>query len=174
MNKVWYDNYGNPFKIYFRKHYCYKCGEVLGVLKHRRIVNPNSPEGKNFYIGMPGIGDFEIIHKAFYCQKCREWVEFETQVSLEDVDIVIKKTESYFRGRKKNIRITKYYELKNGTNVAQCLKLDLVKSICLLIACGDNCVTYKVPIMRREAEDRNYYCKIKKRKLIKFIKKQIV
>ena len=41
MNKCWYND-GNPFKVKFRNHYCYKCGEKLTIVKHRKVVDQKS------------------------------------------------------------------------------------------------------------------------------------
>lgn len=168
MNKRWYDNYGISFKYHLREHYCFKCGTRLDVGEHRRIVKYNSPEAKYFFFRTL-VGDCEFIHKAFYCARCREWIEFETQLGQEDVDIVIKKTLSHFRKRKRTIQITKYYELKNGEVAERSLKLEQVKNICLFIREGNTDIVYRIPIKRDKYYERHYYCTVKKRKLIRFI-----
>ena len=72
MNKKYYC-LGNPFKLKFRKHCCYVCGEKLSIVKHNKIISQKSEEAKyyDFSIGRGAmIGACEFIHKVFYCQKC--------------------------------------------------------------------------------------------------------
>ena len=51
MNKCWY-YYGNFFKVKFRKHNCYNCGEKLMIVKHRKVVDQKSEEAK-YYANVP-------------------------------------------------------------------------------------------------------------------------
>ena len=94
MNKHWY-NYGNTFKVKFRNHYCYKCGEKLTIVKHRKVVDQKSDEAKyyDFDAGGDGaimVGPCEFIHKVFFCPKCSQNIEFITQINQEDIEIIIK------------------------------------------------------------------------------------
>lgn len=176
MNKSWYDDYGNPFKIHFRKHHCYKCGSRLSICEHRRIVSRKSPESRHYFVGKAAtmVGDCEFFHKVFFCKNCGEMIEFETQTSLEDVDIAIKKTVLYFRKRERVIQVSKYYVNANGVNETQFSRIEQVENLLLLIQEGNKCFTYRVPIKRRKKWARPYFFDVTKRKLIKFIKKQIV
>ena len=74
MNKKYY-SFGNPFKIKFRQHYCFKCGKELSRAKHCRVVFQDSENAKyyNFNIGADGgemLGSCEFIHEVFRCSKC--------------------------------------------------------------------------------------------------------
>ena len=94
MNKQYY-SFGNPFKVKFREHFCYKCGTKLFIIKHSKVVNRKSEDAKyyDFSIGVDGgvmVGTCEFIHKVFYCSKCSEEIEFVTQINQEDIDILIR------------------------------------------------------------------------------------
>lgn len=39
---------GNQFKINFRKHYCYKCGSKLSIIKLQKVVSQKSKEAKYY------------------------------------------------------------------------------------------------------------------------------
>ena len=85
MNKQYY-SFGNPFKVKFREHFCYKCGTKLFIIKHSKVVNRKSEDAKyyDFSIGVDGgvmVGTCEFIHKVFYCSKCSEEIEFVTQIN---------------------------------------------------------------------------------------------
>ena len=72
MNKQWY-SFGSPFKEKFRKHYCYKCGFPLVVIKHEKMVWQNTEEAKFYSFNAPSghmVGPCEFIHDIFYCQRC--------------------------------------------------------------------------------------------------------
>lgn len=93
MNKQYY-SFGNPFKVKFREHYCYRCGSKLSIVKHHKVVSQKSDEAKyyDFSIGVDGgvmVGSCEFIHKVFYCPKCSQNIEFVTQINQEDIDILI-------------------------------------------------------------------------------------
>lgn len=116
MNKHYY-SFGNPFKIKFRKHYCYKCKTELSIIKHNKLVSQKSDDAKyyDFSIGVDGgvmVGPCEFIHKVFYCSNCVESIEFITQLSFEDIDIFIKKLKQKFSNKGLNIDIKKTYETK--------------------------------------------------------------
>ena len=113
MNKYWY-NYGSTFKVKFRKHYCYKCGEELIVVQHRKVVDQKSEEAKYYDFNAGGdvvmVGPCEFIHKVFFCPKCSENIEFITQINQEDIEIISQKVISYFKKRNRKIFISKSYE----------------------------------------------------------------
>ena len=101
MNKQYY-SFGNPFKVKFREHYCYRCGSKLSIVKHHKVVSQKSDEAKyyDFSVGVDGgvmVGPCEFIHKVFYCQKCSQNIEFVTQINQEDIDILIESSESKIR-----------------------------------------------------------------------------
>ena len=102
-NKCWYID-GNVFKVKFRDHYCYKCGEKLMIVKHRKVVNQKSEEAKYYNFDAGGdttmVGPCEFIHKLFFCPKCSQNIEFITQINQEDIDIIIQKTVIYFKKKK--------------------------------------------------------------------------
>lgn len=99
MNKHYY-SFGNPFKVKFRKHYCYNCGTNLSIIKHNKIVSPKSEEAKyyDFSNGVDGVmvGSCEFIHKVFYCSTCLKQIEFVTQLSFEDLNNFIRKLKRKF------------------------------------------------------------------------------
>ena len=55
MNKQYY-SFGNPFKVKFREHYCYRCGSKLSIVKHHKVVSQKSDEAKyyDFSVGVDG------------------------------------------------------------------------------------------------------------------------
>ena len=137
MNKQYY-SFGNPFKVRFRKHFCYKCGTRLDVVKHRKVVNPQDEEAVfyDFNFGVDGgvmVGSCEFIHKVFYCPVCSEQIEFVTQLSFEDVEIFIKKIEQKFSKNGIELEIKKTFEDKKGIALdkiehlkdIQCLRLSV-------------------------------------------------
>lgn len=84
-SKIWY-SFGNPFKIKFRKHHCFKCNNLLDVITHSKIVNSKSEEAKyyDFSIGENyASGNVEFIHKVFHCTKCNKEIEYVSQISYE-------------------------------------------------------------------------------------------
>ena len=129
MNKYWY-NYGNTFKVKFREHFCYKCGEKLMIVKHRKVVDQKTEEAK--YYGAIMIGSCEFIHKVFFCPKCSQNIEFITQINQEDIEIIIKKVISYFKKRNREIFISKSYETKLGRFIENNLNDDII--LCLHIS----------------------------------------
>lgn len=176
MNKHYY-NLGNPFKLKFRKHYCYKCGSKLNIVKHHKVVCQNSDESKyyDFSIDVDGgimVGSCEFIHKVFYCHKCSQNIEFVTQINQEDIDILIKSIQKYFHNKGRNIKIKKYFENINNEVVAVCVD-ESISNLCLLVEeNGKNFLPYKIPITRKKNWERPYYFKINKKAIIRFINKQ--
>lgn len=175
MNKLWY-NYGNTFKVIFRNHYCYKCGEKLKVVKHRKVVDQKSEEAKYYDFNASGdgammVGPCEFIHKVFFCPSCYKNIEFITQINQEDIEIIIKKVISYFMKRKREISITKSYETKLGELIEINLNLNDDIILCLhILEKNKKSKTYKIPIIRRKFWERPYYFDISKKELIDFIK----
>lgn len=174
MNKHWY-NCGNPFKVKFRKHYCYKCGSELTIKKHYKIVYQKTEEAKyyDFDAGVDGgimVGPCEFIHKIFFCPKCCNNIEFITQLSLEDVDIILRKTENHFRKKDRLINITKKFQTDDGTIINEIYNLSDNISLSLIIKENSKeDLIYNVPIKRKNSFERPYYFTILKNKLINHI-----
>ena len=177
MNKCWY-NYGSTFKVKFRNHYCYKCGERLTVVKHRKVVDQKTEEAKyyDFDAGGDGavmVGPCEFIHKVFFCPNCSNNIEFVTQINLEDIDILIDSVQKYFSDRGRDVNIKKRFENINGQVVEEC-ELESISSLYLIIEeKGKDCSVFKTPITRKNYWERPFYFPIKKRELISFIKNAI-
>ena len=173
MNKQYY-SFGNPFKVKFRKHYCYKCGSKLSIVKHRKVVSQKSDEAKyyDFSIGVDGgvlAGSCEFIHNVFYCTKCSQNIEFVTQINQEDIDILIKSVQKYFYNRGRNISIKKFFENINNEITEECT-IESISNLCLFIEeNGGDTLVYKTPICRKKNWERPYYFKVNKRNLIRFI-----
>ena len=174
MNKQYY-SFGNPFKVKFREHFCYKCGTKLFIIKHSKVVNRKSEDAKyyDFSIGVDGgvmVGSCEFIHKVFYCSKCSEEIEFVTQINQEDIDILIGKVQKIFNNKDRKITIKKFFESENDM-LKENFKIEMVKNLCLLIEeNGKESLIYKIPIMRKKNWERPYYFKVTKKDLIAFIK----
>lgn len=67
MNKQYY-SFGNPFKVKFREHFCYKCGTKLFIIKHSKVVNRKSEDAKyyDFSIGVDGgVMVWELTNKYY-------------------------------------------------------------------------------------------------------------
>ena len=177
MNKHWY-NYGSTFKVKFRNHYCYKCGERLTVVKHRKVVDQKTEEAKyyDFDAGGDGavmVGPCEFIHKVFFCPNCSTNIEFVTQINLEDIDILIDSVQKYFSDKGRDVNIKKRFENINGQVVEE-FELESISSLYLIIEeKGKDCSVFKTPITRKNYWERPFYFPLKKRKLISFIKNAI-
>lgn len=175
MNKQYY-SFGNPFKIKFREHFCYKCGTKLSIIKHSKVVHSNSAEAKyyDFSVGVDGgnmIGPCEFIHKVFYCSKCSNNIEFVTQINQEDIDILIKSIQTYFINKGREIKIKKCFENENNEFDENC-NIEMIRNLCLLIEENDkDTLVYKVPISRKKSWERPYYFKVNKKSLIRFVQK---
>ena len=179
MHNVSYYSFGNTNKVKFRDHYCYKCDAELIILKNSKMVNPKSEEAKyyEFYSGPLGgrmVGACEFIHNVFFCPKCKEDIEFVTQLNQEDIDIIIDKVQRYFNRRGRKISIYKRFEVENGILEEVCRHIDQVKNLCFLIEeKGKETFIYKVQISRKQCWERPYYFDVTKRELINFIKKTV-
>ena len=175
MNKQYY-SFGNPFKVKFREHYCYRCGSKLSIVKHHKVVSQKSDEAKyyDFSVGVDGgvmVGPCEFIHKVFYCQKCSQNIEFVTQINQEDIDILIESIQKYFYTKGRNINIKKYFENINNEVVEDCT-IESISNLCFLIEETDkDTLIYKIPISRKKNWERPYYFKVNKKDLIRFIQK---
>ena len=174
-NKCWYID-ANVFKVKFRDHYCYKCGEKLMIVKHRKVVNQKSEEAKYYNFDAGGdatimVGPCEFIHKLFFCPKCSQNIEFITQINQEDIDIIIQKTVIYFKKRNREVLISKGYETKQEDLIKNDFSFNDNIVLCLRISeKGKESKVYKIPITRSWLWERPYYFNISKRKLINFVK----
>ena len=175
MNKKYY-SFGNPFKVKFREHYCYRCGSKLYIVKNHKVVNQKSDEAKyyDFSVGVDGgimVGPCEFIHKVFYCPKCLRNIEFVTQLNQEDIDILIESVQKHFANKGRKITIKKCFE-SILDEMEQVCKLEFVKNLCLVIEEeGKESLVYKIPRQRKECWERPYYFKVNKKDLIRFIQK---
>ena len=176
MNKIFY-SFGNPLKVKFRKHYCYKCGRELSILKDSKIVSPKSEEARyyDFNIGSDGVmfGPCEFSHNVFYCPTCSEQIEFVTQLSLEDIDIFIEKTRKKFFKKNINLEIKKAYETEKGNHL-RAESLENVPYLCLTVYHADKEVfVYKIPRKRKNCWERPYYFETPTKEFVKSIKKHL-
>lgn len=90
---------GNQFKINFRKHYCYKCGSKLSIIKLQKVVNQKLKKAKYYDFSFDDgtmIGPCKFVHKAFNCRNCSQIIDCVTQLNQEDIDIIIKKVQDNF------------------------------------------------------------------------------
>lgn len=127
---------GNQFKINFRKHYCYKCGSKLSIIKLQKVVSQKSKEAKYYDFSFDDgtmIGPCKFIHKAFNCRNCSQIIECVTQLNQEDIDIIIKKVQDYFDDIGTKITIKKYFENKNKELVDVNFDFESVANLCLVI-----------------------------------------
>ncbi len=166
---------GNPFKIKFRRHFCFNCMTELTIENREVVVSQKDEKAKYYDFSTPLGGDFigstKFIHKIFYCSRCQEQIEFVTQLSLEDVDIVIHKVIKYFKKRGRTIVIAKTYEMKNGERSNKISDYSKVSNLCLIIKeHGKNQKEYKIPIKRENEWERAYYFALNKKELINLLK----
>ena len=175
MNKHWY-SFGNPFKVKLRKHYCCNCGLELIIKNHHKIVSQNTEDAKyyDFNTGGDGgimVGPCEFIHKIFFCKKCCNSIEFVTQLSFEDIDIILKQVENHFKRKGRLISISKKFQAANGEILNDIYNLSDNISLCLIIK--ENLkedIIYNLPIKKKNTWERPYYFKISKYKIIKHIR----
>ncbi len=173
MNKKYY-SFGNPFKVKFRKHYCYKCNTKLSIVKHHKVVNQKSDEAKyyDFSADVDGgimMGSCEFIHEVFYCPKCSQNIEFITQTNQEDIDILIKDIQKYFYKKGRNINIKKCFKNTND-EVVKDYTMEPISYLCLVIEQNDmDTLVYRISIARKKSWGRPYYFNVNKRDLINFI-----
>lgn len=65
--------FGDPFYIYLKKHYCPKCSTRLKITTVSKVVNPKSPEAKEYdfhFVDSFFIGDVKFIWTEFECPNC--------------------------------------------------------------------------------------------------------
>lgn len=174
---VTYYQFGNPIKAKLRKHFCYKCGTKLEIVKHRRVVSQKSEIAKYYHFALVGdhmIGDCLFIHNVFYCPHCKKNIEFITQLSLEDVDIIIDKVIKKYRSKNIEITIKKQFETKFSGVIEKTNDLEDVENLQLMIfANGKRLVTLLIPKLRMKKWERPYHFKISKRQIVKAIKKRL-
>lgn len=173
MNKKYYC-FGNPFKIKFREHYCYKCGTKLSIATNHKVVSQKSEEAKYYDFTLSGdggvmVGPCEFVHKVFRCRQCSQNIEFVTQINQEDIDILIKSVQKYFINKGREISIKKRFESIDNIMEETC-SMECVRNLCLLIEeTGKDTLIYKVPVARKKNWERPYYFKVNKKDLIRFI-----
>ena len=175
MNKCWY-SYGNVFKVKIRKHYCWKCGEKLMVVNHKKVVDQKSEEAKYYDFNASGYGaamvwPCEFVHKIFFCPQCSANIEFITQINQEDIDIIIHRVVGHFKKINREISILKSFETTHeGLQENEfCLNDDII--LCLrILETNKEQKIYRTQISRKNFWERPYYFDITKKKLIDFIK----
>lgn len=174
MNKYYYE-FGNTFKVKFRKHYCYMCGTELSVSTNHKIVSKKSDEAKYYSFSYSDnyiVGSCDFVHKVFFCYKCCQNIEFVTQLNQEDIDIIIKKVENHFIRKGIQLKINKYFETFENELKEKC-NLEFVKNLYLKIEEENrNSLIYRVPIQRVESWERPDKFKLHKIDLINFIQSQ--
>ena len=174
MNKQYY-SFGNPFKVKFREHNCYKCGAKLFIVNHHKVVSQKSEEAKyyDFSVGVDGgimVGPCEFIHKVFYCPKCSENIEFVTQLNQEDIDILIDKVKTYYKDKGRKISITKTFDHQENAMKDTSLKIEQIQNLCLIIEeNGKESLIYQIPIRRKKNWERPCYFRVTKKQVLDFI-----
>lgn len=174
MMNTHYYNFGNPFKVKFRKHYCYICGSKLSIIKHRITIDQKSEEAKyyDFSVGVDGgvmIGPCRFVHNVFYCKQCQQNIEFITQINQEDIDNLINCVRKKYKKHGQIISIKKCFEKNDGEIVERC-KLEFVNNLCLFVKEGKKTCIYRIPISRKSSWERPHFFKLKMKDLINFIK----
>lgn len=178
MNKKIY-NFGNHFKVKFRNHFCYGCGNRLSIIRDSKVIDKKDDNAKyyDFSIDVDGgvmAGPCEFIHNVFFCLECSKRVEFVTQISLEDIDIIVDKVEKNYKKHGKDYKIIKSFVDVNGLIVNDYYSPNIA-FLCLSIEESKSIIsTYKLPISRKKIWERPYYYKLKKRTLINYINKNII
>lgn len=174
MNKRYY-SFGNPIKVNFREHYCYKCGTKLFQTTHRKVVYPEAEEAKFYeFTDWDGrmFGPCEFIHKVFYCSECREEIEFITQINMEDIDCLLSKVEKMYNNiaqntSSKRFSVNKYFETEDGLIENKITKIENVRYLCISVKeNGKELKLQKFPLCRKKSWERPYYFRVSKRDLI--------
>jgi uncharacterized protein YbaR (Trm112 family) len=66
----------SPFFLFFKKHLCPGCEQMLEVKKVSKVVNSKSPEAKNFDFSVADSslsGDVKFTYYEFYCLNCKKY-----------------------------------------------------------------------------------------------------
>jgi hypothetical protein len=87
----------SPFYLFFRKHLCFHCGQILGVRKVSKIVNKKSPEAKEFDFSFGDsyfFGDVEFFYHMFYCDNCNNYYSIKEIKNNEKYLKKLKRTQS--------------------------------------------------------------------------------
>ncbi len=172
MNKKYY-NFGNPFKVKFREHYCYMCKSCLCIIKHSKIISKKSAEAKYYDFSAGDVemmGDCEFIHKVFYCSNCECEIEFVTQISFEDVDIILNKIKNKLEANGKNYYIIKSYTNDKDEEIGNPNNVNHLKNMIINIYSENKKIgQYNIPILEKGSWERPYYFRLKKRELLKYI-----
>lgn len=78
--------YKDPIYVNFRKHYCPNCGNRLAKIRVSRIIDPDSPEAKDFKfhtLDSYMIGKVKFIWTEFQCTACRISFGIDEMKSIE-------------------------------------------------------------------------------------------
>lgn len=175
MNKSGYF-YGNPFKVFFRQHRCFRCGNILRIRPHRKIVNQTSEEARYYDFSLPVegrmIGPCEFVHNVFHCEQCEKDIEFYTQTSIEDIDSVVSQLNRQLLKEKQGIFIRKIFETSSLTILDGIEDIQELHMLSLVIDKGEsveNLLT--LPKLNKRLWERPAYFKIHITELKKLRKK---
>ncbi len=170
MNRKYYQ-FGNPFKVRFGEHRCFRCGQKLTPLMDRRIVDPHSEEAKylDFSVGSDDggemIGACEFFHKVFFCPRCAERAEFVTQLSLEKLMRTLRRIEKRLHKRGQAVHLQLLFTDRKGGEMSYC-PLGEASGVHVDFAFGGKKSRCAVPVMRKNCWERPYYVKVDRRALL--------
>ncbi len=129
--------YGNPFKVYFRQHRCFRCGNILRIRTHRKIVNQTSAEAQYYDFSLPVegrmIGPCEFVHNVFHCAQCEKDIEFYTQTSIEDIDFIVSQLNRQLHKNSQRFFIRKIFETTSNTIVDRTEEIQDLYTLSLVI-----------------------------------------
>lgn len=165
MDQV-YCSYGNPFEIKLKKHYCYRCGGKLSIIKDSRVIYPKSEEAKYYPLGGMDdsalVGPCEFVFDVYFCPMCLNLIEIDTQLSLEECDRLPERVGKYCF--KKGIKVTKirgYFETCDGRTVEKVENGEKIQDIWnfrIQAFNDDECILdYKALLVRKSHNTRLYY-----------------
>lgn len=161
QNGIKYYQFGNPFKIKFRKHICFTCKNSLVIRKHSKVVNSKSPEAKyyDFTIGEGNIiGNCKFIHKVFYCPKCDKEIEPVTQLSYEDNEKWVSIAYSKLLEHYKSEQIRKVWIDTDGNTQNTMPDIEKLQCIAFVIKTVDDEYLISCSIVgRKKSWERPFY-----------------
>lgn len=80
-------DYGNPFYIRMKKHFCPACSTKMDVIQCYKEVKSNSKESKDWDLSIGRarlIGDVTIVWDEFKCPNCNMQVSAEAMKAYEE------------------------------------------------------------------------------------------
>jgi uncharacterized protein YbaR (Trm112 family) len=84
MNKAFFID--SPFFLFFKKHLCPGCEQMLEVKKVSKVVNSKSPEAKDLVFSVADgslCGDVKFTYYEFYCASCRKYYSINEIIKYE-------------------------------------------------------------------------------------------